>query len=99
VVYQDEHLACIVKPQGMPTQGRGATVQARIKHCLEPTKVHHALRHPHQVGRGGGGGGSAGGMLQSRSVAGRAAPHSQPASQPAHTGPLHCLRRPTGWTQ
>lgn len=49
VVYQDDHIACVVKPQGMATQGRGATLQASIKHCLEPTQVQFALRFPHQV--------------------------------------------------
>lgn len=32
IVYEDEHMACIVKPQGLPTQGKGeGSVQGRIK--------------------------------------------------------------------
>jgi hypothetical protein len=50
VAYEDEHLACIVKPQGLRTQGKGVqTVQGRIKYCLQQTTLPGALFRPHQV--------------------------------------------------
>jgi 23S rRNA-/tRNA-specific pseudouridylate synthase len=36
IAYEDEHMAAVVKPQGMITQGRGGAVTASecIKYCL-----------------------------------------------------------------
>lgn len=32
VVYEDDHMAAVIKPQGLPTQGKGeASLQGRIK--------------------------------------------------------------------
>eukprot|EP00879_Flechtneria_rotunda_P026171 GHRR01027888.1.p1 GENE.GHRR01027888.1~~GHRR01027888.1.p1 ORF type:complete len:199 (+),score=34.03 GHRR01027888.1:105-701(+) len=50
LVYEDDHMACIIKPQGLPTQGKGeATVQGRIKYCLRPSPLPGALFRPHHV--------------------------------------------------
>ncbi|WIA36607.1 hypothetical protein OEZ86_007895 [Tetradesmus obliquus] len=52
VACEDEHMACIVKPQGLPTQGTGeGTVQGRIKYCLQPSPLPGALFRPHHVHR------------------------------------------------
>ncbi|WIA16409.1 hypothetical protein OEZ85_013101 [Tetradesmus obliquus] len=52
VAFEDEHMACIVKPQGLPTQGTGeGTVQGRIKYCLQPSPLPGALFRPHHVHR------------------------------------------------
>ncbi|GAX79844.1 hypothetical protein CEUSTIGMA_g7284.t1 [Chlamydomonas eustigma] len=47
VVFEDEHMACIVKPQGMPTQGTGfLTVQGCLPYLLQPSTTPGALRKP-----------------------------------------------------
>lgn len=51
VLYEDEHMACIVKPQGLASMGGGPdSVQARLLASLAPAEgVEGALRKPHIV--------------------------------------------------
>ncbi|GLC34273.1 hypothetical protein PLESTM_000176900 [Pleodorina starrii] len=52
VAYEDEHLAVVIKPPGIGTQGSGpGTVQGRLKYCLQPTELVGALNRPQQVHR------------------------------------------------
>lgn len=50
LAYEDQHMAIVIKPQGLSTQGKGETsVQGRIKYCLQPTPLPGALYRPHHV--------------------------------------------------
>lgn len=50
VVSQDDHMAVVVKPQGLPTQGKGqGTLQGRVKYCLAPSVAAGQLARPQQV--------------------------------------------------
>ncbi|GLI67115.1 hypothetical protein VaNZ11_011323 [Volvox africanus] len=52
VVYEDEHMAVVIKPPGIATQGSGSeTVHGRLKYCLRPTTLVGALNRPQQVHR------------------------------------------------
>ncbi|GBF90008.1 hypothetical protein Rsub_02714 [Raphidocelis subcapitata] len=52
VVFEDDHMACVVKPQGLPTQGGGeGTLQGRIKYCLAASSAEGCLPRPHQAHR------------------------------------------------
>ncbi|KAG2496416.1 hypothetical protein HYH03_005642 [Edaphochlamys debaryana] len=52
VVYEDEHLAVVIKPPGMATQGSGpSTVQGLLQSCLAPTCALGALSRPRQAHR------------------------------------------------
>ncbi|GAB4818209.1 hypothetical protein N2152v2_005255 [Parachlorella kessleri] len=54
VVYEDDHLACVVKPQGMPMDG-GRGERIVLAHCLprmlQPSKAVGALRQPRYAHR------------------------------------------------
>ncbi|GIL84907.1 hypothetical protein Vretimale_9737 [Volvox reticuliferus] len=52
VAYEDEHMAVVIKPPGIETQGPGSeTVHGRLKYCLRPTTLVGALNRPQQVHR------------------------------------------------
>ncbi|KAI8474727.1 MAG: pseudouridine synthase [Monoraphidium minutum] len=52
VIYEDDHMACVVKPQGLPTQGKGeGSLQGRIKYCLAPSTADGCLARPHHAHR------------------------------------------------
>ncbi|GFR51437.1 hypothetical protein Agub_g13729, partial [Astrephomene gubernaculifera] len=52
IAYEDDHLAVVIKPPGIETQGSGdASVQGRLKYCLRPTPLVGALHRPKQVHR------------------------------------------------
>ncbi|GIL53564.1 hypothetical protein Vafri_9142 [Volvox africanus] len=52
VAYEDEHMAVVIKPPGIETQGSGSeTVHGRLKYCLRPTTLVGALNRPQQVHR------------------------------------------------
>lgn len=52
VAYEDDHLAVLVKPRGLPVQGRGkTTLQQLLPYLLEPAHVQGALHRPHHVHR------------------------------------------------
>lgn len=67
VVFEDDHAAVVVKPQGITTQGKGeGSVQGRVKYCLAPSTAEGCLARPHHVSSAGwgrccalGGGGKA----------------------------------------
>ncbi|EFJ47242.1 hypothetical protein VOLCADRAFT_92295 [Volvox carteri f. nagariensis] len=52
VAYEDDHLAVVIKPPGIATQGSGSgTVQGRLKYCLRASPLVGALNRPQQVHR------------------------------------------------
>ncbi|KAK9826166.1 hypothetical protein WJX81_002565 [Elliptochloris bilobata] len=57
VVYEDDHLAVVVKPPGMPVQGRGlkpseqGTLASVLPHCLRPCSLPGVLWRPQHVHR------------------------------------------------
>ncbi|KAL0021881.1 hypothetical protein WJX77_010589 [Trebouxia sp. C0004] len=55
VVYEDEHMACIVKPQGMPTTQSGVSgrvdVRQCLPYCLRPSQQPGMLCRPQHVHR------------------------------------------------
>lgn len=58
VLWQDEHMACIVKPQGMPMDGGAGSLRSVLCHALEPSVAVGALARPmyaHRLDSGTGG--------------------------------------------
>lgn len=52
VMFEDDHLAVLVKPRGLAVQGRGKmTLQQLLPYLLQPAHVLGALRRPHHVHR------------------------------------------------
>ncbi|KAL0027620.1 hypothetical protein WJX79_002955 [Trebouxia sp. C0005] len=55
VVYEDEHMACIVKPQGMPTTQSGVSGRVDVRQCLpyylRPSQEPGMLCRPQHVHR------------------------------------------------
>eukprot|EP00887_Chlorella_sp_A99_P003695 scaffold7.g3695.t1 len=46
VLWQDDHLACVVKPQGIPMDSDPLSVRHQLYHCLPPSAAAGALRRP-----------------------------------------------------
>jgi len=54
LLYEDDHIAVVVKPRGMPVQGRGLgreTVKTALMNLLSPSKAIGILNRPHHVHR------------------------------------------------
>lgn len=47
--WEDDHMALVIKPQGLPTQGGGDTLASRVKYCLQPSTAVGLLHRPQHV--------------------------------------------------
>lgn len=46
VLHEDEHLAVLDKPAGIPVHGRGSSIARSLKHLVRPSKADDALLNP-----------------------------------------------------